>query len=198
MNREELEKQLDDWLDQAAAGYGSTEARSGFEARIIANLNGRLKKRRWYYHWIPIAATVTALLFFSIYALRINFQDHGTAEIASIRPAVPKSGPEQSLNRSPAGNAAVPAAKSHAKRLRSVQSNGRFLSSGLSDQERYLIAFARAASEQNITGLSEDHKFEPLQIPELEIPEFDIPDFEIKSFEIEGLHASTLENEEKL
>ena len=191
MNREELEKQLDDWLDQAASGYGSTEARSGFEARIIANLNSRLKKRRWYYHWIPIAATVTAFLFFSIYALRINFQDHGTAEIASIRPAVPKSGPEQSLERSPAGNAAVPAAKSHAKRRRSSHPSGRFLSSGLSDQERCLIAFARAASEQNIAGLSGERRFEPVQIPEFEIQEF-----EIASFEIEASPAPTPGNEE--
>jgi hypothetical protein len=142
--------------------------------------------------------TVTAVLFFSIYALRHNFQDYGTAEITSIGPAEPKSGPEPSLDRNPAGNAAVPAAKKPPRPQRSNQPSGRFLSSGLSDQERYLIAFARAASEQNIIGLSDNHDFEPLQIPELEIPAFKIPAFEITSFEIEDLHAPTPGSEEKL
>jgi hypothetical protein len=198
MNREELDKELDEWLDRAAAEYGKADARPGFEARAIANLNGRLEKSKWYFRWIPIAAAVAAVLFFSIYALRNNFQDHGKAEIASIKPAEPKSGPKQSFDQGPAGNAVVPAAKKPARGLHSSQPSGRFLSSGLSDQERYLIAFARAASEQNITGLSEDQKFEPLQIPEMEIPEFNLPDFEITSFEIEELHTPTPGSEEKL
>ena len=115
MNREELDKELDDWLDQAVAGYGKADARPGFEARAIANLNARLEKNKWYFRWIPIAAAAAAVLFFSIYALRNNFQDHGTAEIASIRPAEPKSGLEQSFDRGHARNAAVPATRNTAR-----------------------------------------------------------------------------------
>ena len=174
--------------------------KSGRDSRrgSLPDLNSRLEKRKWHFRWIPIAAAAAALLFFSIYALRINFQDHGTAEIASIRPAVPKSGPEQSLNRSPAGNAAVPAAKKPHGPRRSDQPRGRFLSSGLSEQERYLIAFVEAISAEGATDTPREFKLSPIQIPELErIQALQIPEPEIPSIEIEALHIQTLNGSEE-
>jgi hypothetical protein len=179
MNREELDKELDEWLDRAAAEYGRTETRPGFEARIIANLNSRLEKRKWYFRWIPVAATIAVILSFSVY-----FGKRGDER----RFAPGGSGEPPHINQ----HEAVPMLQEAktmqhwARPRRSNQPSGRFLSSGLSDQERYLIAFAQAASEQNITGLSGERKFEPLQIPKAEIQKFTIPNFEISSFEIEA------------
>ena len=203
MKREELEKQLDEWLDRAAAEYGNMEARPGFETRTIANVPYRLQRRKWLFRWIPVSAAVTAILVFFVYVLRTEFLYHGTKGIASRSTVVLNTGPEQTLRKERAGNAAVPAANARfvdtrAKHRDSDKPYGRFLSSGLSNQERYLIAFAQAASERDITGLPDDHSFEPLQMPELEIS-FNIPDFEITSFEsseIEDLNAPTPGSEE--
>jgi hypothetical protein len=198
MNGEELDKELDEWLDRATSEYGRAETRPGFEARVIENLNSRLQRRKWFFRWIPVAATSAAILLFSVYYFHMEFKDHETSPIASRRPVELKTGPDQTVRKESAGNSAVPAANTayagkQAKRLRSDKPSGRFLSSGLSDQERYLIAFARAASEQNIIGLSDNHSFEPFQMPD-----FKIPDFKITSFEFEHLHAPTPGNEEKL
>ena len=198
MNREELDRELDEWLDRAAAEYGRAETRPGFEKRVIANLNSRLEKRKWHFRWIPVAAAASAILLFSVYLLRTEFKNRPTSHITSRRPVELKTGPEQTLHKNSTGKVAIPAEKKMARHARSYKPSGRFLSSGLSDQERYLIAFARAAAEQNIAGLYEKHEFEPLQIPEMEIPDFEIPSFEMTSFRIEAVHEPTPGEEEKL
>jgi hypothetical protein len=201
MNRANPDKRLDEWLDRATREYGRAELRPGFEARIIANLNSRLEKRRWRFRWAPAAVTVTAILAISVFMVRNSFQDRATTGMPSkeLIEAPPGSLPALSTEGSGSGSiSAVPAAKMPAGALRIHQPGGRFLSSGLSDQERYLIAFARAASDQNITGLAENNEFEPPQIPGLEIPTFMIPEFEMTSFSFEDLHEPTPENEEKL
>ena len=63
MNREELDRELDKWLDQAAAEYGKAEIQPGFEARIIAKLNRRLLSRSWNFRRIPAAAAIAIILF---------------------------------------------------------------------------------------------------------------------------------------
>ena len=60
MNREELDRELDEWLDRASAEYGTAETRPGFEARVIANVNSRLEKRRWRFRWLSLATAATA------------------------------------------------------------------------------------------------------------------------------------------
>lgn len=190
MNREELDKRLDEWLDRAAAEYGRAGMRPGIEARVIANLNSRLEKRKRYFRWIPVAAAA-AILVSSVLIFRTEFLEQGPAKIASNKQIEVHSAPK------PAGTAAVPATKPSPKPQRLNKPTGRFLSSGLSDQERYLIAFARAASDQNITGLSGERKFEPVQIPDLEIPEFEIPEFEI-TFNTEAFRPPNPESEDAL
>jgi hypothetical protein len=203
MNREELNKELDEWLDRATSEYGRAEKRPGFETRVIAHLNSRLEKRKWHFRWIPITAAATAILLFSVYFGKRDderrFAPGGSGELLHINQ---RSGGAVLQTRR--DGEAVPMLQEAntmqhwARRKRSDQPSGRFLSSGLSDQERYLIAFARAASEQDISGLSGEQKFEPVQIPELDLPEFEIPEFEITSFEIEDLNTPTSGSEEKL
>jgi hypothetical protein len=201
MNREDLDKRLDEWLDRATRKYGSAERRPGFEARIIANLNSRREKKRWYLRWAPAAVTVTAILAISVFMVRNSFQDRATTDMSSkeVVEVSPRLVP--AVRTEGNGSAAipiVPAAKMPAGPVQTNFPSGRFLSSGLSDQERYLIAFARIASEQTITGLVENYEFEPPQMPDLEIPAFMIPEFEITSFGIKDLHEPTPGNEENL
>jgi hypothetical protein len=213
MNREELDRELDKWLDRAAAEYRKAEIRPGFENRIIAKLNSRPERKRWHFHWIPAAAAVLVILGLSAYLLRNQFQNQGTTEVA--------------IERHP-GSAAVPAANAdfagkYAKRLGSSQSAApifesstkrsvrrpafvkareakgeRFLSSGISDQERYLIAFVREISKEKSQDMPEQNLFEPLQIPKAQIPAFQIENFEISSFEIEALPKTIPGSEEEL
>lgn len=75
MNRDELDKELDEWLDRAAVEYGKAEIRPGFETRILAKLKGRLAKRRLHLPWIPVAAAFAAILFFSVYLHRNQSED---------------------------------------------------------------------------------------------------------------------------
>jgi hypothetical protein len=200
MHREDLDKRLDEWLDRATREYGRAERRPGFEARIIENLNGRLEQRRWCLRWAPAAVTVTAILAISVFMVRNSFQDRATTDMPSKEVVEVSPGSLPSLRTESGGSAAilaVPVAKMPTGAVHTHQPGGRFLSSGLSDQERYLIAFARAASEQIIAGLAENNEFEPPQMPDLEIPAFLIPEFEMTSFGIEDLHEPTPENEEK-
>jgi hypothetical protein len=204
MNSEDLDRELDEWLDRAAAEYSRAEIWPGFENRIIAKLKSRRESRRRRFHWIPLAAAGTAILVFSVYVLRTDFQDRGEMDIASQSPVASGSGPEQSSHRE--SKPEIISAKSSIKgdtgprvHRKAIQTErGRFLSSGLSDRERYLMAFVRAVSEQSPTGISEGANFKPLKIPEAKIPEFTIPDFEISSFENESQDIPIPGKEEEL
>jgi hypothetical protein len=203
MSREDLDRKLDEWLERAAAEYGRAEIRPGFENRIIAKLNSRLESRRLVLRWILVAAACAAVLVFSVHVFRTDIQDSGRTDIASQKPAKSESRPAQGLYRvsGPSMISTESPTKGYtghrARRKASQAKRGHFLSSGLSDQERYLMAFARAASKQSSIGISEDTKFKPLQIPKAEIPEFTIPDFEISSFENESLRTLTPGSKEK-
>ncbi len=180
MNSEELDGELDKWLDRAMREYGQTEIGPGFERRIIENVTGGVRRRKWYFRRIPVAVAAVAALALSTSIFRTEFQGKRTRDIAAARPEV-ISVLEPELVNETLGTAAMPSAQRLSRRRQSSKPSGRFLSSGLSDQERCLIAFARAASELNIYGLSAERKFEPLQIPELQIPEFEIT-FETEAF----------------
>ena len=204
MNREELEKQLDDWLDQAAAGYGSTKARSGFEARIIANLNSRLEKRRWYFRWICFAAASAAVLLGSLYVFLPRRPNHATTEIASEISGKMQQGLQQSPPRQSRPNTFASELKAKrdiaqrpVRRSKRTEQSG-FLSGRLTDQERYLIAFVQAVSAEGAVDTAQEFTFRPLQIPELEkIQALQIPKPEIPSIEIEALHIQTLNGSEE-
>lgn len=204
MNREELEKQLDHWLDQAAAGYGSTEARSGFEARIIANLNSRLEKRRWPFRWICFAAASAAVLVGSLYVFLPRRPNHATTEIASEISGKMQQGLQQSPPRQSQPSTIVSESPPHRKmakrsmrKPRRTEQSG-FLSGRLTDQERYLIAFVEAVSAEGAADTPREFKLSPLQIPALEkIQALQIPKPEIPSIEIEALHIQTLNGSEE-
>jgi hypothetical protein len=193
MNREELDRELDEWLDRAVEEFGKTEIKPGFETRIMANINSRLEKRAGLFHWVPVAVAIAVVLFCLIYLTQSYIRNRENTQIASIQG--PNSNPQQLLKQAPetssaAGNAKLIPAGVHAIRPRlafrsraetSEKPGGHFLSSGLSDQERYLIAFARAASEREISGLSEIAGFEPQQTPSFTLPSFEFPPFAIES-----------------
>ena len=213
MNREELDKELDAWLDRAAAEYGRAEMRPGFETRIIANLDARLEKRRWHLFWIPVAAAIMLVMLFLFYVLRTDFQVGRKMEISSTILPEAKSIGEQ--HQDSAKNAAKTAAivgrpgavifsslkphkagyRASAKAQRTER--GRFLSTGLSDRERYLIAFVHLASSETPADTAENDRFERLWKP-AEIPAFKIPEYKMPAFKIEPLPVSTSISEETL
>jgi hypothetical protein len=212
MNREELDRELDKWLDRAAAEYGMAETQPGFEARIIAKLNRRLNSRRWYFSRIPAAAAVAAILFLSIYLIHNQSKDHRTTEISSARypgsgaaPAasadfagkhVGRSGP--ALSDVPLESSTKRSVQRHGSPKAREVKEGRFLSSGLSDRERYLIAFVRALSTEKSQDALEKTLSDPLQIKDAHVPAFKIQDFDISPFEIEVSPTPTPGNEEQL
>jgi hypothetical protein len=74
MNREPLDKKLDDWLDQALTEYGRAEPRPGLEARTLAGVRSRLTRRPWW-QWWPHAvwvstAAVTIVLFMIVILIK--------------------------------------------------------------------------------------------------------------------------------
>jgi hypothetical protein len=189
MNRGELDRKLDEWLDRASAEYGTAEARLGFEARVIANLNSRLAKRRLRFGWVSLATAATAALIFSCYMLLTNFEDHHrTIEAVMVKqqgsgmPAAPSQGQRSSI-AAPAFSTIRGTGK-HVRPVKREISKERFLSAGISDQERYLISFVHAVSEQ---AGSEKPVAEsgPLQMPEFEIPTIQIPKSPVSSINID-------------
>ncbi len=63
MDRDELDKRLDDWIDSALEEYGRADPRPGIEMRIWARLKCRVARRcRWLRRrsaaWIAVAVTI--------------------------------------------------------------------------------------------------------------------------------------------
>ena len=196
MNREELDRELDEWLDRASAEYGRAETRPGFEARVIAHVNSRLEKRRWRFRWISMATAAAAILGFFSFLLLTRFQERAATEI--VLEEQPKPEPNLPNSAQPERRPLIIRAESPTKREAGKQAHPkagetekmRFLSAGLSDQERYLISFAKAVSAQISAGIPET---EPgsLQTPDLEIPTIQIPKAEISSIIIETVQLPT-------
>ena len=218
MKSEELDREMDEWLDRAAAEYGKAVLQPGFETRIIAKLNNRLAKRRWCFRWLPVAAAATIILSFSVYWLHIQIGDRWAKEISPDMPTERKTLLSRNTDLSSKPLIRLDSSHSNAPILEeSTKENvrqhdsqkvteaqeGHFMSSGLSDQERYLIAFVRATSKETIQDIPDKTsidplEIDPLQIEELQIPEFHIQDFEISSFEIEASSITTQLSEEIL
>ena len=202
MNREELNRELDQWLDRASAEFGRAETRPGFEARVIANVNSRLERNGWRFHrLLPAAALAAALilLILSFWSFRAPVQERRMADIASVRTPEAKIPPAQIPQEDTQPDISSTQTSKISERDRQTRrkavetQRGRFLSSGLSDQERNLIAFVRAVSKQ-----AAEFESEPLQEPK-QIPEFIIPEFKIPPFKIDVLPMQTQNgNEEQL
>lgn len=211
MNRDELDKKLEEWLDRAAAEHGRADIRPGFEERIIADLHARLDKRRRNFFWIPIAAAITVAVIFSLYFIRPDFQDGRPKEISSLTPskiAVERQGESPAKAHDQAaitvqssmasfGSPKTPVAANPPAAKPRPAETGRFLSSGLSDRERYLMAFVRLTSSEEASNASEAARFDRLW-KAAEIPEFRIPEFKVPSFEIGVTPKPAAMNEEIL
>ena len=190
MKGEELDKALDEWLDRASAEYGTAETRVGFEARVIANVNSRIEKRQWGFRRLSLATAATAVVIFACYVFLARVQEHPATETALDKPQKPKSALLDGAPRKQAPSTMQAAASIKKNAARPAPPNARenpgryFLSTGLSDQERYLISFIQAVSAQTSTDTSEAEP-RPLWVPDFEIPTFQIPKAQISFIKID-------------
>jgi hypothetical protein len=201
MNREDLDRELSEWLDRASAEYGKAETRPGFEARVIANVSSRLEKRRWRFRRLAMATAAAAILVFSSYVLLTRFQKYGATKTVLKKQPEPEPGSPYSAQpgrpsltiraKSSTGRIAGTQAPPQAGRLEKMP----FLSARLSDQERYLVSFVQAVSAQT-SAIIPGAESGPLQMPDLEIPTLQIPKAEISSIQIEMVRLPTAHQSE--
>jgi hypothetical protein len=204
MNREELDRGLDEWLDRASAEYGTAETRPGFEARVIANVNSKLEKRGWRFRRLSLATAATAVVIFACYVFLTRVQEHTATETASDKHQRSRSGLLDRAPREqfPSITKAASSTKQNASRPGPPKARENpekhFLSARLSDQERYLISFVQAVSAQTSTDTSES-KSGPLQMPNFEIPTLQIPKAQISYIKIDMVELPvTLQREDQL
>jgi hypothetical protein len=205
MKREEMDKRLDEWLDQAVTEYGRAKTRPGFEARILANVNSRLVVRKWRFRWLTIAATAAAVLVFSFWVFLTKFQDEPARDIASHEVENLKPAPERSTH----SESALEVKSVGSIKMRSrIQGSSKqigikpsigpgLLSSPPSEEERLLIAYARSASRESRADYSDEFVLQPLEIPETVISPLEIPELKISSTQIEPLEITMNESEEQ-
>jgi hypothetical protein len=208
MDRKQLDKTIDEWLDRAAADYGKAEARPGFEGRIIANLNSRLAARRWRLRWLTIAAVATVVVAFSVWTLLIKHQDHPINDAAFETAVKPKLPPERKsivMSESETKTAEFIENADSKKQVSPKQTRRmkvaeqKRLISRPTDQKRLLLAFARFASEGTVVEFSDKLEAQPVSIPKLEAPAIQIPRLEIFNINIKPISAPNLSgNEENL
>jgi hypothetical protein len=205
MNAEELDRELDAWLDRATAEYGNAEIRPQFETRIIAKLNSGRIARRWHFRLIWAVSAVAAILLISVYSLHDRFQSGGIIrkqsemhpESAAVQPHTPNNHAKSFGFHQSGAPALVHSTKVSARFKDSPQTREslkeRFMATGLSDRERYLISFVQAISQERSQDMPGDTLFDPLSISQAPIPAFRIQDFQISAFEIEDLPTTTPE-----
>ena len=188
MNREELDRELDTWLDRASSEYGTAEARAGIEARIVATVNNRFAKRRLHFRWLSLATAATAILVFSCYVLLTRIEDHPAGESVTQKQQGSGLPPIAKQEQPPLILQAEPSAKVYAKKHVHIEvrdtPKGHFLSARLSDQERYFLSFIEAVSAQSSTEESEASS-ELLQMPDFEIPTLQIPKAQVSFINID-------------
>jgi hypothetical protein len=186
MNREELDRELDKWLDRATAEYGSTEVRPGLEVRVIANVNSRLARRRLSLRWLSLATATTAILVLSCYLFLTRFEDHPKVDSVTQEGQQFSLPPVAKLEHSPSIVQAQSTAKGHIKKRSPIAAGENaktpFLSAGLSNEERCLLSFVKTASIQDLTGESGSGQ---LRMPNFELPTFQLPKAQVSSINID-------------
>ena len=188
MNREDLDRELDTWLDRASSEYGTAESRAGLEARIVANVNNRLAKRRLHFRWLSLATAATAILIFSCYVLLTRIEDHPAGESVMQKQQGSGLPPIAKQEQPPLIVQAESSAKAYARKHVHIEvrdtPKGHFLSARLSDQERYLLSFVKTVSEQKFAGEPEAESG-PLQMPDFELSTIQIPKAQVSSINID-------------
>ncbi len=206
MDREQLDKRLDEWLDQAAADFGRAKARPGLEARTVARLHSRLRPRPWWRRWQIVTAAAGAAFIFLMSVFLVRFHDRRAQSIVFQDKRGETAGPNPDVGSVPAlarqpseRIAGSPGSRNAGKSRTSTPEIARtrlprqdtFPSAGLSDQERLLLAYARFASEGGIAGLADENAARPIEVLKLEIPLLEIPKLEIAPIKIEPLPVET-------
>ena len=206
MKHEQMDRQLDAWLDRAAVEYGRAETRPGFETRIIANVNRRAAARKQRIRRLAIAATATAVLVFSFWAILNRPLDRDPGVDTSQKPGIPDPVREQSSDNPLIATAKT--AESIVKRniyvssipkqrVAEVSYNRGLLSGPISEEEHLLIAYVQSISIESEIETPEENAFQPLEIPETEIPPLTIRKLKVTSISIEPLEIKTNKSEVK-
>ncbi len=194
MDREQLDKRLEEWLDQAAADFGKARTRPGLEARIVAGLRIRLKPRPRWRSWQALTAAA-AVLVLSVSLFLAQFLDRGgqtvgvrdqPADAGRQVPGAPVGRPAE--DQQPGQTASAPRSLNEVVPKPAVRNVAQpqlpsqevFPSAGLSEQDRLLLAYARAVSGGGVTGLMESDPTRPIEIPKLEIPKLEIAPIKIE------------------
>jgi hypothetical protein len=195
MERERLDKTLDEWLDRASTEFGRAEPDTEFEARIAVALHERTARRRLWFRWRALAAGATAVTVILFLAFLTHFTDRPEKHVASNQPGGSKTGLE--LNHNSAATSAADVVKPRiarrsevvvSKQMReSLPRQNVFPSVRLSNQERLLLRCARSLSAGKIVGFLEDDEYRPVEFTKVEIPITEISELVIEPIRIEPL-----------
>lgn len=206
MEHDSLDKMLDEWIDQAVAGFGKADARPGFEERMIAGLHGRLARRMPRFSWQAQAAVAGAVAMILLCVFFARFADHGGKEARSnIRAELNARSQNKNISTAALRRDLVePIAEIKAKPQKAnmtVVSQGVraehsreslprqevFPSAGLSDQDGRLLAYVRSMLSSGDIAFSDDNECRPIEINKVEIPKNEISRLEIEPVTIEAL-----------
>jgi hypothetical protein len=94
-----LDKHLDEWLDDALAGYSKADPRPGLEQRITANLRAEDRapaRRRWWMFLTPAAAGLAVLAI--TVSLHQTQRSQPAPQGATVKTEVAKNEPEARLS----------------------------------------------------------------------------------------------------
>jgi hypothetical protein len=94
-----LDKHLDEWLDDALAGYSKADPRPGLEQRITANLRAEDRapaRRRWWMFLTPAAAGLAVLAI--TVSLHQTQRSQPAPQGATVKTEIAKNEPEARLS----------------------------------------------------------------------------------------------------
>ena len=176
------DRELDQLIDAALAGYSATEARPGIEQRILTHALAEYpRQRRFALGWalaVPAAACVLVILFF---AGRHDSYPSTLEATATTAPAAtaasPREAPATDSFPSPRKQSARPKLPTRPSTAReTLPKQDLFPSpSPLTAEEQALVAYNRAQLRATITHPGSQLGINPLSIAELEIKPLNIP-----------------------
>jgi hypothetical protein len=206
MERDRLDKMLDEWLDQTVAEFGRAQTRPGFEERIVAGLHNRMARGRLWFRWQALAAAATVAFVFLFCVIFARFTDHGGKHVTSNYSGGSRAGLQPNIGgtstsekdvmkplpkrdagmRSPHG-AREPEFVNGEHAPKSLPRQDVFPSARLSNQDRLILDYVRSVSSGNIAGFMDDSEYHPIEITQVEIPKPEISKLEIEPIRIEPL-----------
>lgn len=165
MNPDNHDQFAERWLDQALARYSEAEPRTGFEARILANLASapEPQPRRWLFKLVPVACAAAIAIAIAISVIpRVRTSpvlppQHVTAtgSVPRLETTAPVASATTTRQRR-----STPTRTHNARLLpRPEPRRPQFPSPApISEQERLLLLYATATPQQELSNLLESQK----------------------------------------